>query len=181
MKKSNITVLIALGLILVFFFAFQMSMRSHLYALDTPLTQNEMRMETRTSRSFVGLEVHHGIQVEFLKDSLKEIRVTASKERLASIRTQVVNQVLVVERTNSKEVRDSVRVYISNDILRSLKLRSGAVFHTLKEVSGDQLDLDFSSDSKANIEITYSQVHCKAASGSIVNITGNSNQIDFSN
>lgn len=181
MKKSSITVSVALGMILVFFFAFQMSMKRHFHKAEEQLNQKEIQTEMRTLTSFQGIEVDHGIHVKFLQNRDRELKITAGKRQLASIGTRIVDRVLIVEKTNRIKVNDSILVYISNHELNFLKVSNGATFQTINEVTGERIDLEVSSDSRADLEITYDIVHCKAASGSQVNITGNSNQIDFSN
>jgi hypothetical protein len=181
MKKSRITIFISLGLILAFFTVFQLSMRKHFHAAETQLNQKELQMEVRTLAPFDGIAVKDGIVVEFSQDEQQTLNVFATEQRLSSIVTRVVDRILIVEKTSRRTMKDSVVVAISNLSLNFLKVSNAAEFRAINEVKGSELNLDISSDGSVNINITYDKVHCKAASGSNVNITGNSNQIDFSN
>lgn len=181
MKKSNLIILSALGAIFIFSIAFQLNVNRHLR--DTP-PKNEIITnisEERTVGSFNKISVSHGIEVYFTQDSITQIKVTAPESLMTSIKTVVENGELLIEKTEQTKSKGIVKVSISNNQLNALKASSGAYFETIGEVNGENLVLEFSSDTKANLELSFQSIKCKAASGSQIKFKGNTSNIEFSN
>ncbi len=185
MKKSSLILLVSLGVIVIFFFALQLSIHSYLKeeaVLDEKYKDvNDITAETRKVSDFKKIAVSHGIKVLFKQDSVKNIKVEASKKLISYIKTEVINEKLVIEKTERIKKNDSITVFVQNSILDSLIVSSGANFETIENVSGAGLKIEFNDDSIGNLELSYTSVKCKASSDAKVNLKGNSKEIEFSN
>ncbi len=181
MKKSNFIILSALGAIFIFSIAFQLNVNRHLR--DTPAKSEIITniSEERTVGVFNKISVSHGIKVYFIQDSITQIKVLAPESIIPFIKTKVENGELIIEKTKQNKSKDIVKVSISNGQLNALKASSRAYFETIGEVTGDNLVLDFSSDTKANLELSFQSIQCKAASGSQIKFKGNTSNIEFTN
>ncbi|WP_103070278.1 GIN domain-containing protein [Aquimarina sediminis] len=185
MKTSNKILLGILCAIIFFFSAFQFSIHGYVkkIASENNINEisNEIVSEVRSNLSFRKISVNDGIQVFFRQDTISQIKVEAPKNLLPYIKTEVKNKKLIISKTEKKKEKDTVRVFISNDKLDSLKVSSRGYFETVTIVSGKDLELEFSNNSKGRLELSYESVTCVAVSGAKVKLTGDSKKIDFSN
>ncbi|MDY8135640.1 GIN domain-containing protein [Aquimarina sp. 2201CG5-10] len=180
MKKSNLMILITLGIIFFFFMAFQFKIHSHIQkgAIDE---DSDIISETRSLQAFKKISVNHGITVLFKQDSTTQISIESPESLMPYITTEVVNNELIIKKTKRIKSYDSITVSIINDQLYELKVDSWASFITKGMITGKDIKLDFNNKSTGNLEISYATVKCKASSNSKIKITGNSKHIDFSN
>ncbi len=181
MKKSNQIILGALSAIFIFSIAFQLNVNRHLR--NTPPKSKVIKnlSEERAVGVFDKISVSHGIEVYFIQNSITQIKVVAPEAIMPFIKTEVKSGELIIEKIEQTKSKDIVKVSISNDQLRALKARSGAYFETIGEVTGENLVLEFSSDTKANLELSFQSIQCKAASGSQIKFKGNTSNIEFTN
>ncbi|MGB5819937.1 MAG: DUF2807 domain-containing protein, partial [Saonia sp.] len=97
------------------------------------------------------------------------------------ITTHIKDETLVLEKTKRMKGKDTVKVFISLKQLDALQVGSKASAETMGAITGAHLELQFNDDSIGKLELSYTSVTCKAASGASVKIKGNSAEIDFSN
>ncbi|MEW7293006.1 GIN domain-containing protein [Aquimarina sp. 2304DJ70-9] len=182
MKKSNLMVLGALGATIFFFSAFQFSIHSYVEkgAIED-VESGDFISEIKTIPMFRKISVHHGIQVFFRQDSMTQVRVEAPRTLMPYIRVKVEQEKLILEKTKRMQSVDSIVIHITNPELDELYVLPDGHFRTIGMVSGKDLKLEFSDDSKGKLELSYESVKCKASSESKVVLNGNSKNIDFSN
>lgn len=185
MKKSNWILLGILCTIFLFFSAFQFSIHSYIRKgtseEDIIKNDEEVVSEVRNISSFRKILVSHGIEVFYKQDSVVQIKVEAYKSLVPYIKTEVKNGELVIEKMEEKRTKDTVKVYVSNQQLDTLIVDSNAYFQTIGKISGKDLNLEFSGDSRGNLELSYDHVTCSATPGSKVKLKGDSKEINFLN
>jgi len=183
MKKSNQIILAALGAVFIFSIAFQLKVNRYLRSSEP----NNERMssisisEERAVTNFNRISVRDGIEVYFTQDSITSIKVEAQDNSISLVRTEIENGELLIRQNKKTTNRDTIKVFVSNKELDAVNASSGAYFETLGEVEGNNLVLEFSSDTRGNLELSYASVICKAASGSQVKFRGNTSNIEFTN
>ncbi|MEL6916577.1 MAG: DUF2807 domain-containing protein [Bacteroidota bacterium] len=181
MKKSNL-ILIGTGIaLLIFFFAFQLSLHSNIERNEIKVDGDLVASEIRSVSRFKKLNIEKGIKVFLKQDSIISLSITAPKNWLPHIKTQVQDDELIIEKTKHTQNKDSVIVFISMETLNQVNVNSGGGLETVGRVNGSHLELNFEEESKGNLELSYASIKCNLASGSKVKISGNSNEIDISN
>jgi len=181
MKKSNQIIISVLGAIFIFSIAFQLNVNRHLRNDEFKKEAGTNISNERTVPNFNKITVRHGIEVFFTQDSITLVKVDAPENTLPTIITKVENGMLLIEKTQQTKNGAIVKVFVSNNQLHVLKVSSGAYFETIGEVVGSNLALEFSSDTRANLALSYQSVQCKAASGSQIKFKGNTSTIEFTN
>lgn len=179
MKTSNLILLGVLGAIFVFMTALQIKMKG--YVKEEVLRDyGNFVKKTREVSKFKRIVVRDGIHIDFEQSPETTISIEARENLMSFIKTETVEETLIIEKTKQMRGKDSVKVFVSNTQLDSLNVSSGASFNTLGMVSGNDLKLVFRGTSKGNLELNYESVQCTFSTNSEVSITGNSKKINFS-
>ncbi len=181
MKKSNKIILGALAAIFVFTIAFQLNVNRYLRSSEPKKETDASISEERTVANFNKIFVSHSIEVYFTQDSIASVTIEAPKNNISLVRTDVKNGELLITNNEKTTNQAIIKVFVSSNQLKAVKASSGAYFETLGEVTGENLVLEFSSDTKANLELSFQSIQCKAASGSQVKFKGNTSNIEFTN
>lgn len=181
MKKSNQIIFGALGAIFIFSIAFQLNVNRYLRSAEYKKEATASISKERKVPDFSEIFVSHGIEVYFTQDSITNVNVEASENDIVHIKTDVKNGALFIKRNEKTNDPSIVKVFVYNHQLNAVKASSGAYFETIGNVTGDNLILEFSSDTRANLELSYTSVKCKAASGSQIKFKGNTSNIEFTN
>ena len=181
MKKSNKIIIGAIAAVFIFSIAFQLKVNRYLRIAEPVKETVASISEERRIGNFNKIAVSHNIKVYFTQDSITHLKVQASENDIAHISTAVKNGELFIKRNKKTNNSSLVKVFVHNKQLEALKARSGAYFETKGTITGDALTLEFSSDTKANLDLSYTSVVCKAASGSEIKFKGNTSNIEFTN
>lgn len=180
MKRSNLILLGVLGAIFLYFTALQLS--THNYVRKGVIQDSgAIISETRKVSDFRSVHIEDKIMVYFKQDSITQITVEAPENFIPHIKTKVNEETLVIEKMKSMNMDDTIKVFISNHHLDTLKVRSSAHFKTIGKLIGKELILEFNGESTGELEVTYELVICKTTSDATVKLTGNSKEINFSN
>ncbi len=181
MRKSNLILMIGLIILSFFFFAFQLIMHQYIDEIDRKEVVSEFVTEVRNVPYFRKISVSDGIVVFFQQDTIRELKIEASKNMMSYIKTEVRDTELIIEKAKDAKGKDTVKILVVNNQLEKLKVISNAYFETKGIISGKKIEIEFKDNSNGNLELSYDSVICKALSGSKVNIKGDSKQVDFSN
>lgn len=181
MKKSNLILLSALGAVFFFSLAFQLSVHSYVREGDAHKVPIRMVSENRLVSSFNSISIDSRIKVLYQQKETPSLTIEAPNHLIDSINTSVLNEELTIEITKSLKKKDSITIRIDNPELTSLSLGGKAHFKTLGKISGEKLNLMFSDESSADLELSYNLLKHENTSTGIVNINGKINQVDFSN
>ncbi|WP_299437725.1 DUF2807 domain-containing protein [uncultured Aquimarina sp.] len=180
MKRSNLILLGILGAIFLYFTTLQFS--THNYVRKGVIQDSgTIISETRKVSDFRSIHIEDKMMVYFKQDSISKITVEAPENFMPHIKTKVNQQTLVIEKVKTMNMDDTIKVFISNHHLDTIKVGSSAYFKTLGAVTGKELILEFRGESTGDLEVTYELVRCKARSDAAIKLTGNSKEINFSN
>jgi len=179
MKKSNLILLIALGVLFLLTISFQLSVHGHIKkgkieGVGVFISQN------RDITSFTGLEVTGNIKVLFTQDTKTSLKIQAPKSAMDSIKTFVEYNTLRITKNIKTHGKDTVTVFISNPELKELTLQSKAFLNGMNLISGDTLNLTIKGKSKLNIHLDYNLINCKKDQESILDLKGDTKKINFS-
>ncbi|WP_422079666.1 GIN domain-containing protein [Ulvibacterium sp.] len=179
MKRSNLILLGALGAIFVFMTALQVRMKGYVKG-EVQRDYGNFVKSTREVSEFKAIAVSDGIKVEFEQTPKTTITIEARENLMSFVRTEIIEETLIIEKAKKMRGKDSVKVFVSNAQLDSLRVSSGSSFTTLGMVSGGDLKLVFRGESEGDLELNYESVQCSFSSDSEVNLTGDSKKIKFS-
>lgn len=180
MKRSNLILLVVLGVIFLYFTVLQIS--AHNYVRKGAIQDSgAIQTEIRKVSDFRCIHIADNMRVFFTQDSVTEITIEAPKKFLPHIKTKVNQQTLEIEKVRSMKMEDTINVFISNQELDTLKVSAAVRFKTMGVVTGKELVLEFGGKSIGELEVTYELVRCKTSSDAVVKLTGNSKEINFSN
>lgn len=179
MKKSNLIILISLGILFLLTISFQLSVHSHIKkgkidGVRAFISQN------RDIASFERLEVTGNIKVLFKQDTITSLKIEAPKNAIDSIKTIIENNTLNVYKSIKIHAKDTITIFISNPKLEELTLQSKAYLTGMNLISGDTLDLSIKGKSKLNIHLDYNLINCNKDQESILNLKGDTKKINFS-
>ncbi|GAA4270956.1 DUF2807 domain-containing protein [Aquimarina gracilis] len=181
MKKSNLVIIIALMLVSFFFLAFQAIMHDYMDKVDRRIVASKFVEDVRVMPTFNRIRISQDAFIFFEQDSVAKIKVDAPESLIPYVKTEVHGDTLIIDNTKEVRKRDSIKIFVSNPKLVEIIMSSGTIFETIGQVSGKDLNLQFSNESKGDLELSYQSVVCNAISGSKIKIKGNSDNIDFSN
>lgn len=179
MKKSNQILLGALGAILFFSLAFQLSVHNYVREGKTTKIPTKIKLETRETAYFENITVQKRIKVLFHQNDTSKVRIEAPGYLIDSITTIVKNKELTLGLTIKLKKKDSIIIHINNPVLTNLKLSSKAHFETIGKVSGENLKLEFIEESSANLELLYESIKYTNTSKGEVIINGDINKINL--
>ncbi|WP_299213969.1 DUF2807 domain-containing protein [uncultured Aquimarina sp.] len=180
MKRSNLILLGALGAIFLYFTVLQFS--THNYVRNGVIEEaGSVISETRKISDFISIDVRDNMRVYFKQDSITQVTIEAPENFIPHIKTKVNQGTLMIEKIKSINTDDTIKVFISNHHLDSVKVRSTAHFKTIGIVTGKELILEFRGESTGDLEVTYELVKCKTTSDANIKLKGNSKEINFSN
>ncbi|WP_109301256.1 GIN domain-containing protein [Aquimarina sp. AU474] len=180
MKKSKLMILIALSVVLFFFLSFQLSIHRNIKKGAIPEDSAYIRKNIDVEH-FTKINLDHYINVVFKQDSTQQILINAPENLMPYIDVQVLDNELTIKKTKRTSSEDSIVILITNNQLDQLVTNTGVSFETKGKVHGKNLQLEFGSNCTGRLELSYSSVMCKTAKNATIKITGNSNEIDFSN
>jgi len=178
MKRSNLILLGVLGAIFLYFTTLQFS--THNYVRKGVIQDSgAIISETRMVADFRSVHIKDKMKVYFKQDSISKITVEAPENFMPHIKTIVNQETLMIEKTRSMNMNDTIKVFISNHHLDTVKIGSSAYFKTVGLVTGKELILEFRDESTGDLEVTYEMITCKTRSDATIKLTGNSKEINF--
>ncbi|MDT0605510.1 GIN domain-containing protein [Croceitalea rosinachiae] len=179
MKKSNLIILISLGILFLLTISFQLSVHNHIKKGEIEgvglfVSQN------RDLASFSKLEVTGKFKVLFRQDTITSLKIDAPKSTMDSIKTEVKNNQLRIYKSIKTHAKDTITVFISNPELEDLTIQSKAYLSSMNLISGDTISLSIKGKSKLNIHLDYNHINCTKDQTSILNLKGDTQKINFS-
>lgn len=179
MKKSNLIILISLGILFLLTISFQLSVHSHIKKGEIEgvglfVSQN------RELASFSKLEVTGKIKILFRQDTITFLKIDAPKSIMDSIKTEVKNNQLRIYKSIKKQGKDTITIFISNPTVKEITLESRAFLDGMNLISGDSLNLNIREKSKLRVNLNYDLINCTKDQTSILNLKGDTKKINFS-
>ena len=181
MKKSNLILFGALGAILIFTLAFQLTTHRYIKEEDRKRATATRVTKERTITPFKGISTVAPIKIILVQDSLQEIQVEAPNYLIGSIKTSVKNDTLSIETSNDIRKRDSVKVHVTLKTLEHLQLGSHSVVESKDTIVGNELNLQLKGHSAAQLLLKYERMNYGNTSDGLVDISGDIKNIKIVN
>lgn len=179
MKKSNLIVIAALGVLFLLTISFQLTVHNHIKKGEVKKV-GVFISQDRNLEAFSKLEVTGNIKVLFAQDSLSLLKIEAPENAIDSIKTTVKNGKLGISKGIKISEKDTIRVFVTNPQLEELTVASGARFKGTTVISGKKLNLKITGKSKVNINLSYNLINCQKSQKSILDLEGDTKKINFS-
>jgi hypothetical protein len=145
--------------------------------MTTAYAQDEITTEKRTIESFEGIHVCCGIDLYLTEGVSSEITVTAKKEDLELITTEVKKGVLRVSYKNSKswslfKKRNKIKVEVTAQNLISLEASAGGSIEGVTGIQAKNIRFDASSGGEIQLHLEAENITCHASSGGDIELKG---------
>lgn len=178
MKKSNLILLIAFGLLILLSISYQLTV--HRYIVEgNDKAIGRFAVQDRSLPAFTQLEVSGSIKVLLTQEQNTTLKVKAPENAMDSIKTLVRNNKLLIEKNISIYGKDTVTIIISNPNLKELSLKDGAFLKGMNVISGDSLYVTVKGKSKLALQLAYQVVQCQKDQVSLVQLQGATTKINF--
>ncbi|WP_047244993.1 head GIN domain-containing protein [Maribacter thermophilus] len=133
--------------------------------------------ETReVTDDFTTIHASEGLDVYVTQDDNFSITVEADENIIDLIGTDIENGKLKIHAVENIG-RATKKVFVSLPDVKSLKSSSGAHLTTQNMVKGDDINIDSSSGSILNLEVTADQIDIDASSGANIEIAGKAREV----
>ena len=181
MKKSNLILFGALAAILVFTLIFQLTTHHYIKKEDRERTTATRVTEERTVASFKSIKSIGALSIVLVQDSLYKVQVEAPNHLIDSVRTDVVQDTLVIESKKNIKKRDSVVMHITLKSLEHLGLDTYSTIKSKGPISGNELNLELKGQSAAKLLLNYEHMQYSNSSDGTVDISGDIKNIKIVN
>ncbi|WP_435622729.1 GIN domain-containing protein [Flagellimonas sp.] len=181
MKKSNLILFGALGAILIFTLAFQLTTHRYIKEDNRKRATATRVTEERTITPFKGISTMAPIKIVLVQDSLQKIQIEAPSYLIDSVKTYVANDTLSIETPNDIRKRDSVKVHITLKTLEHLQLGSYSIIESKDTIAGNELNLQLKGHSAAQLLLKYEHMNYSNTSDGLVDIAGDIKNIKIVN
>lgn len=120
-------------------------------------------VETRKLEQFHGIEVSGVVEVELVQDSIQSVQVKCHPDLLSNLTTVVENGILKIYtenvhlNTNKVDQVRGIKVYVAVNQLQSLIVQGASKINSVGKINTDNLRIELSGVSKADLDVTVSQ------------------------
>lgn len=135
----------------------------------------EIQTETRNAAGYDGIEVSGAIKIFVKQDSGYSVKVEADANLLEYIETRMQDNTLLIRPRNGKNLRpsNSIKVYVSGPSFRMFDASGASSFYGEgRIVAGDEIEINLSGASNADMEIKAPGVRVEATGASTAKLTG---------
>ena len=130
--------------------------------------------QSRSLDSFSSIHVRSSISVKLVKADVPKVEFKMIKGSESNLITRVNGSELIVKIKNNRQSRKGaqakVTVYYTE--LTEISVSDGASIKTEEAIQAKDFDIDVSSGSSANIEITAKNINAEASSGATLKLKG---------
>ncbi|MEM6893335.1 MAG: DUF2807 domain-containing protein [Bacteroidota bacterium] len=181
MKRSNLILLGALGAILLFSTAFQLTVNRYANAIENRPKTDKWNTVTRNLDAFTKVSTDSDITLVYEKGAVSHLEIKTNVSFLDSITTKVERGALKIDVLKALKRKDSIAVIITNPTLTGIALGGESHLMGKDTLTGDHLTLELKEKSSANIILDYENVEYINTSSGTVDIKGILNQININN
>ena len=181
MKRSNLILLGALGAILLFSTAFQLTVNRYAHVIENRPKSDTWNSTTRNVDAFTKVSTDSDITLVYQKGAESQLEIKTNVLFLDSITTQVEQGTLKIDVLKTLKRKDSIAIVITNPTLTSIALGGESHLIGKDTLKGNRLTLELKEKSSANIILDYAKVEYSNTSSGTVNIKGILNQININN
>ena len=124
------------------------------------------------TEKFTKVEANEGLNVTVEQSNITEIIVEADENLLKLIETKIENGVLILSTKKQIGNYQKLDVRIKMPIIEALTCESGSSLKTVNTLKGNKIQLESSSGSDLNANVSYDLVEASSSSGSDLNVEG---------
>lgn len=149
-------------------------------AIISTLAIAQERVEVRDVTGFTEIDVSEGIKVELTYGGKEYVEVTADKEYIDLVVTEVLGNELTIymKGVNWNGKSRKVLVKIIAPKIESLEASSGASIESQNVIESDELEMSTGSGASLKIAFKSATASCEASSGSSAKLKGSTNFFD---
>ncbi|MFN3556422.1 MAG: head GIN domain-containing protein [Bacteroidales bacterium] len=176
MKKSNILLLAALAISIVIMFGGLLLLRSKVMA-SIEIGSGKMVEIQRTTQDWERIKVQGNIQVFFTQTEPSSLTVKADENLLEFIRTEVVNNQLIIETTRAIHSRNELQVELHNPFLAEVEAIAGSRFTTRNPLELSTLRIIGNAGAQMSVQGFFDVLDVVQAAGARINLSGKTDQL----
>ncbi|MFW5793207.1 MAG: head GIN domain-containing protein [Bacteroidota bacterium] len=178
MKKSNILIVSALSLILLFMIISGLLFRNKVFLPATEGNGILVKKEI-SAQDFTEIEINGKFNVNYVQGSMQHLELTADENLHDIIRIEVSEGKLVIEAKEPFKSDDDIIINVSNPTLRSISASSSADFVSQGEIFENDLKLIANAGSLIDISGKFDNITINQNAGSKVLIEGTTHFLDI--
>ena len=138
--------------------------------------------QTRDLGGFHGISVSTGVDVTLVKASSPRVEITMKKGDAKDLITKIKNGVLYVKTKSSSlswgnKTEAEVTVYYTK--LDEIKVSSGSILRSDNVIDADDMDIEVTSGSSAQLEVDAKNVEVYVSSGATLKLKGGASKGKF--
>ncbi len=133
--------------------------------------------ENRTVGSFTGVDVKGNIKVILTQSESPNVKITADKNFLSEITTEVKENVLHISVSNNISRREKIEAHISTNTISSLSVAAGARLESADAIQGNELILECSSGASTVLTLNYRKIEGESSSGAEIKLKGTAGSV----
>jgi len=140
----------------------------------------DIKTETRDERGFQSMEIGGAIKVFVKQDSAYSVKVEADANLQQHIETYMQKNTLVIRPENGHNLRptNSIKVYVSGPSFRHFQVSGASSIRSESRIiSADELYIDLSGASSANMDIKSPRVGLEMTGASTATLTGETKEL----
>ncbi|MEL6305489.1 MAG: DUF2807 domain-containing protein, partial [Bacteroidota bacterium] len=179
MKRSNLILLGALGAILLFSTAFQLTVNRYAHVIENRPKTDTWNSTTRNVDAFTEVSTDSDITLVYKTGTVSALEIKTNVLFVDSIITKVEQGTLKIDVLKALKRKDSVAIIITNPALLGITLGGECHFMGKDTLAGKHLRLEMKEKSSANIMLNYESVEYTNTSSGVVDIKGTLNQINI--
>lgn len=173
MKTSNKALLIGAAIVLIAGTAMAIYAKNTFQKFTIKGSGNLIE-EVREVGEFTGVNVGHGITLKLSQGENTEVKVKSDDNIINHVTTVVTEGVLKIRYKNKIVNNAHTTVFVTSNLLNSIKASSGSEVSSEMELKIPQLNLKASSGAIWNLKIQSDSIYCEMSSGSEGEIVGTS-------
>lgn len=134
-----------------------------------------VKTESRTVSSFKNVEVSGNINVYIKQDSVTAVRVEADEDLMKHIIIKVDDNTLIIEPKDGANLSSSqgIKVYVSSPAYKNFEASGASDIYSENKITGkEDIDIDLSGASNADIELHAPAVEADLAGASGITLRG---------
>lgn len=178
MKKSNLILLSALGVIILTIIIGMFFLKANLFAAVVHGDGNIVE-STRDISSFEKIKIRGKYNVYYTQQSASHLIVLADENLQELIRTEVKNNELHIESIEPLRSGSEMRIELSNDFITHVETSASAGFFTTQPLTLPLLHLTANAGSTIDIEGVFESLFAYQNAGSRLKLEGETQELEI--
>jgi hypothetical protein len=119
------------------------------------------------------------IKVYLTQGPQQKLELKGAQNLIPEVQTQVENGELIINFKNRISRNDKIEAYITAETITGLDFSAGASVETPQPFKGNELSIETSSGSQADLLLQYKNIACQSSSGSMLKLEGSADFAEF--